>query len=51
MTNGDIVDAAHVFVKGATGPQPNLATDLMYDVPCDQLPDALESLVAYLPRN
>ena len=26
------------------------ATDLMYDVPCDQLADALELLVTYLPR-
>jgi ferredoxin-nitrite reductase len=49
--NGEIVDAAHVCVKGKTGPDPVIATDLMYDVPCDQLPDALESLVAYLPRK
>jgi NAD(P)H-nitrite reductase large subunit len=51
LSNGDIVDAAHVCVKGQTGPQPRIATDLMYDVPCDQLPDALESLVSYLPRG
>ena len=49
--NGQVVDAAHVCVKGKTGPNPVVATDLMYDVPCDQLPDALESLVTYLPRN
>ena len=49
--NGQIVDAAHVCVKGKTGPDPVVATDLMWDVPCEQLPDALESLVAYLPRN
>ncbi len=49
--NGEIVDAAHVCVKGKTGPNPVVATDLMWDVPCDQLPEALESLVTYLPRN
>src|SRR4029077_17359020 len=48
---GQVVDAAHVCVKGNTGPNPVIATDLMYDVPCDQLPDALESLVTYLPRS
>jgi nitrite reductase (NADH) large subunit len=49
--NGSIVDAAHVTVKGATGPRPNVAADLMYDVPCEQLPDALVSLVRHLPRK
>ncbi len=49
--NGQVVDAAHVCVRGKTGPEPVIATDLMYDVPCDQLPEALESLVAYLPRS
>jgi NAD(P)H-nitrite reductase large subunit len=51
LPNGDIVDAAHVCVKGQTGPLPRIATDLMYDVPCDQLADALEPLVSYLPRG
>jgi ferredoxin-nitrite reductase len=49
--NGEIVDAAHVYVGGKTGPKPVIATDLMYDVPCDQLADALEPLVSYLPRT
>jgi nitrite reductase (NADH) large subunit len=49
--NGEVVDAAHVFVDGKTGPRPAVATDLMYDVPCDQLADALEPLVSYLPRT
>jgi nitrite reductase (NADH) large subunit len=48
--NGEIVDAAHVYVNGKTGPKPVVATDLMYDVPCDRLADALEPLVNYLPR-
>jgi ferredoxin-nitrite reductase len=48
--NGRVVDAAHVCVKGRTGPDPVVAADLMYDVPCDRLADALEPLVSYLPR-
>jgi ferredoxin-nitrite reductase len=48
--NGKVVDAAHVYVDGKSGPQPQLAKDLMYDVPCEQLADALEPLVRYLPR-
>jgi len=48
--NGQVVDAAHVCVKGKTGPEPVIATDLMYDVPVEQLADALEPLVSYLPR-
>jgi NAD(P)H-nitrite reductase large subunit len=48
--NGEVVDAAHVYVNGKTGPQPTLATDVMYDVPVSRLADALEPLVTYLPR-
>jgi nitrite reductase (NADH) large subunit len=48
--NGEIVDAAHVYVNGRTGPKAQIATDVMYDVPCDQLADALEPLVKHLPR-
>ncbi|OAI41080.1 hypothetical protein AYO40_03885 [Planctomycetaceae bacterium SCGC AG-212-D15] len=48
--NNQVVDAAHVCVKGKTGPTPTLATDLMFDVPITQLADALEPLVTYLPR-
>ena len=33
--NGQVVDAAHVCVNGRTGPEPVVATDLMYDVPID----------------
>src|SRR5947207_10210417 len=47
---GEIVDAAHVFVKGQTGPHRVGATALMYDVRCDRLADALEPLVVHLPR-
>ncbi|GIX04882.1 MAG: ferredoxin--nitrite reductase [Planctomycetaceae bacterium] len=48
---GQIVDAAHVTIQGRTGPQPRVGSDLMYDVPIDRLPDALELLVRYLPRD
>ena len=51
LSDGSIVDAAHVSVRGKTGPQPGLATDLMYDVPIDKLVDALEPLVCHLPRS
>jgi hypothetical protein len=51
INGGDIVDAAHVCVKGRTGPDPVIATDLMYDVPCDKLADALVPLVKHLPRK
>jgi ferredoxin-nitrite reductase len=49
--DGNIVDSAHVCVKGQTGPKPIVATDLMYDVPIERLADALEPLVSYLPRT
>ncbi len=48
--DGKIVDSAHVYINGKTGPNPVIATDLMYDVPCDRLVDALEPLVTHLPR-
>ena len=49
--NNQVVDAAHVYINGKTGPKPVIATDLMYDVPCDKLADALEPLVLHLPRT
>jgi ferredoxin-nitrite reductase len=48
--DGQVVDAAHVCVKGAAGPKPVVATDLMYDVPLEKLAEALEPLVLHLPR-
>jgi hypothetical protein len=45
------VDAAHVCVKGSTGPNPVVATDLLWDVPCSRIAEALEPLVNYLPRT
>jgi ferredoxin-nitrite reductase len=49
--DGQVVDAAHVFVNGRSGPGANAAQDLMYDVPCDRLADALEPLVRHMPRE
>jgi nitrite reductase (NADH) large subunit len=51
LSNGEIVDAAHVCVNGKAGPNPVVATDLMYDVPIERLADALEPIVSYLPRK
>ena len=49
--NNEVVDSAHVYVNGKSGPNPTPATDLMYDVPVERLADALEPLVTYLPRT
>jgi nitrite reductase (NADH) large subunit len=49
--NGTIVDAAHVCVKGHTGPEASVPTDLLYDIPCENLADALLPLVKHLPRK
>lgn len=48
--DGKVVDAAPVCVNGRSGPQPVVATDLMYDVPATTLAAALEPLVLHLPR-
>jgi ferredoxin-nitrite reductase len=48
--NNEIVDAAHISIRGKTGPTPALATDVMYDVPCERLAEVIEPLVSYLPR-
>ncbi|MFO0809888.1 MAG: (2Fe-2S)-binding protein [Gemmataceae bacterium] len=49
--DGTVTDAAHVYVNGKSGPAARAASDLMYDVPCDQLADALEPLVRHMPRE
>jgi len=50
QANDEVVDAAHISIKGKTGPHPVIATDSMYDVPCSRLADVLEPLVTYAPR-
>jgi ferredoxin-nitrite reductase len=49
--DGKVVDAAHVCIQGRSGPEARVAADLLYDVPCDHLADALEPLVKHLPRH
>jgi ferredoxin-nitrite reductase len=51
QASGEITDSAHVFVSGSTGPQARVATELLNDVPCDRLVDALLPLVQFLPRK
>jgi ferredoxin-nitrite reductase len=49
--DGQVVDAAHVFVKGQSGPNARPGEELLYDVPCEQLADVLEPLIKHLPRK
>ena len=46
--DGVITDAVDVFVKGDAGPNSKVATKLLENVPCDDLPQVLEGLVSYL---
>jgi ferredoxin-nitrite reductase len=48
--DGHVVDAAHVFVDGACGPGARVGKELMNDVPCEQLAEALLPLVRHFPR-
>lgn len=49
--NGVVTDAVDVFVKGSAGLNPKIATRLLENVPCDDLPQVLEGLVPYLSRR
>ncbi|MBI3469392.1 MAG: ferredoxin--nitrite reductase, partial [Planctomycetes bacterium] len=49
--DGAIVDSAHVYVGGASGPNARVATELLNDVPCERLADSLLPLVQFLPRK
>lgn len=49
--NGKIVEAVDVFVGGRAGPDPKLATRLLEDVPCDQLPAVLAGILPYHTRD
>ena len=49
--NGKIVDGVHVFVGGRAGADPRPGFRILEDVPCDELPAALERLVRYFPRG
>ncbi len=45
--NEQVVEAVDVFVGGSSGPGANTAMTLLEDVPCDELPAALEVLIKY----
>ncbi|HEV8583515.1 MAG TPA: ferredoxin--nitrite reductase [Methylomirabilota bacterium] len=49
--NGKIVDGVHVFVGGRGGAEPRAGMRILEDVPCDELPAALERLVRFFPRG
>jgi ferredoxin-nitrite reductase len=48
---GQVVDAAHVFVGGTSGPQAQPARELLHDVPCEELAQTLLPIVKFLPRK
>ncbi len=45
--NGQVVEAADVFVGGSSGPQAKPALKLLEDVPCDELESVLGTLMRY----
>ncbi len=47
---GNIVDAAHVYVRGRTGPQTTPGLPLLSEVPCEKLAATLAPLVLHLRR-
>jgi ferredoxin-nitrite reductase len=49
--DGTIVDGVHVFVGGRGGPDPRAGVRILEDVPCDELPAALERLLRFFPRG
>ena len=49
--DGKIVDGVHVFVGGRGGRDPRAAEKILEDMPCDQLPEALDRLVRFFPRS
>jgi len=49
--SGEIVDAAHVFVNGASGPDARVGLELLNDVPCEELADAMLPLVKFLAKS
>ena len=48
---GKIMDAVDVYVGGRSGPDAKLATKLLEDVPCEELPDVLAGVVPYHSRE
>jgi ferredoxin-nitrite reductase len=49
--DGKVVEAAHIFVGGRSGPKPQVGQMIMADVPCDKLAGVLEGFVQFYPRK
>jgi ferredoxin-nitrite reductase len=49
--DGKIVDGVHVFVGGRGGADPRAGVRILEDVPCDELPEALDRLLKFFPRG
>ena len=49
--DGKIVDGVHVSVGGRGGTDPRAGIRILEDMPCDELPAALERLIRFLPRG
>ena len=48
--DGKTVEAVDVFVGGRSGPDARPGTQLLADVPCEELPQVLEKLIPYMSR-
>src|SRR5439155_19587477 len=51
QAGGEIIDAARVFVCGASGANAQAGQELLNDVPCEELAKSLLPIVTFLPRN
>jgi ferredoxin-nitrite reductase len=49
--NGKVVEAVDVYVGGRSGRDPKAGQRIMEAVPCDDLPEVMEYLVRYYPKE
>jgi ferredoxin-nitrite reductase len=49
--NGKVVEAVDVYVGGRSGREPKAGQRIMEAVPCDDLPEVLEYLARYYPKE
>jgi len=49
--DGEVVEAVNIFVGGKSGPGARLAEPIMQNVPVKELPQVLEGLLRYYPRQ
>jgi ferredoxin-nitrite reductase len=49
--NGKVVEAVDVYVGGRSGKEPRAGQRIMEAVPCDELPEVLEYLARYYPKE